>query len=141
MPTLRYFHELSPAHRDETRSLVLSNTPEAHCYVVGVAGEIIRAIELKPLFATGKVIAAEPVRVQLASMGRNEIEFALRHATGDWSEMTSDEQTGNRSAIERGGPVVSRFSIAANHNVYVVTNPQRSNTTILVSVEWSTAFG
>ncbi|CAE6842825.1 hypothetical protein [Paraburkholderia aspalathi] len=131
MPTLRYFHELSSEQRDEARSLTAMSTPEAQCYVVGSTGQIIRAVELKPLFATGELAAGELVRAQLASVGRSEIEFALRHATGDWSEMTLDEQARNLIAIEQGGAVVSRFALRANHNVYVLTNPQRSNTTIL----------
>jgi hypothetical protein len=134
MPTLHYFHELTAAQRAEARTLAPSNAPEAQCYVVGSAGQIIRAVELKPLFPTGELAAGEVVRAQLASVGRSEIEFALRHATGDWSEMTPDEQARNLIAIEQGGAVLSRFSLRADHSVYVLTNAQRSSTTILAGV-------
>ena len=37
-------------------------------------------------------------------------------------------------AIEQGGAVLSRFSLRADHSVYVLTNAQRSSTTILAGV-------
>lgn len=140
MPTLRYFHELTSAQRATASSLTANGTPEAQCYVVGASGEIVRAVELKPLFATGALAAGETVRAQLASVGRSELEFALRHATGDWSEMTADEQVRNMIAIEQGGAVLSRFELRAIHSVYVMTNPQRSATTIVAGVSRPAEF-
>ena len=130
MPMLRYFHELSIDQREVARSIHRDRTPQAHCYVVDLAGQILQAYELKPLFATGHVDAGDQVRTQLAIAGRTESEFAVRHAIGDWSEMSPDEQARNVLAIELGGSVLSRFALRADQNVYVVTDAQRSVTTL-----------
>jgi hypothetical protein len=39
MPTLHYFHQLSPAQRARASSLTANGTPEAQCYVVGAAAQ------------------------------------------------------------------------------------------------------
>jgi hypothetical protein len=113
VPMLRYFHELSMGQREVARSIHRDRTPQAHCYVVDLAGQILQAYELKPLFATGHVAAGDQVRTQLAIAGRTESEFAVRHAIGDWSEMSPDEQARNVLAIELGGSVLSRFALHA----------------------------
>jgi hypothetical protein len=59
----------------------------------------------------------------------------IRHVTGDWSEMSREDQTLNRQAIEDGSRIFSAYQYG-EHRFYVITEVGRGSTTILLSGEY-----
>lgn len=58
-----------------------------------------------------------------------------RHATGDWSEMSEEDQQANRQAIEDGSRILSAYQVGARR-FFVITEADRSSTTILLAEEY-----
>jgi hypothetical protein len=61
--------------------------------------------------------------------------LVVRHVTGDWSDMTPDSREGNRRAIRVGARVFSAYQYG-EHRFFVVTEADRSSTTILLAEEY-----
>jgi hypothetical protein len=59
----------------------------------------------------------------------------IRHVTGDWSEMSREDQTLNRQAIEDGSRIFSAYQYA-EYRFYVITEVGRGSTTILLAEEY-----
>ena len=59
----------------------------------------------------------------------------VRHASGDWQEMSVDDQEANRQAIGEGSRVFSAYQIE-NHRFFVITEADRRATTILLAEEY-----
>lgn len=59
----------------------------------------------------------------------------VRHASGDWQDMSIDDQEANRQAIGEGSRVFSAY-LVANHRFFVITEADRSATTILLAEEY-----
>ena len=59
----------------------------------------------------------------------------VRHASGDWREMDQEDQRANREAIEEGSRVFSAYQVG-QHRFFVITEADRSTTTILLAEEY-----
>ncbi|MBN6738875.1 hypothetical protein KTE60_31325 [Burkholderia multivorans] len=132
MPTIRYFYELDSSQQLQARALVGDLLPEWHCYLVSARGEVEQAVPLHPIVETGRIKMSTAARAVLASLDRREMEFVIRHAIGDWSELPSTEHLANQLAIAEGGIVSSRFSLDPATWVYVTTQADRCQTHVSV---------
>lgn len=68
----------------------------------------------------------------------NPIEVAdslARHVRGDWGEVKDRERDANDSALEHGGPLTSRYRTSAGVWFQIITEPNRSGTTIRLTGE------
>jgi len=61
--------------------------------------------------------------------------FLVRHLRGEWGELPEEDKTANASALINGGRVVSRYFVAVGVYIYVITEADRSATTILLPEE------
>ncbi len=85
-----------------------------------------------PLFPLGKVMLAPRIHQVL---DRDEIRKALRyHRSGDFGTVTSEDKKNNNHAIDHGGQVVSRYIIRGHIHVWIITEGDRSTTTVLLSM-------
>lgn len=141
MTQLFYYHQLNDVQRKQAAKLSCDMRPEWQCYLVNFHGDVTQSLPLAPVFRTGTVRIGEDARRQLAALDRAEVEFIVRHAIGDWSEMTSEERAFNELAIEEGEPVVSRYAIGDLAQVYVTTPADRTSTRLLFSTHGVTSSG
>ncbi|KWK68732.1 hypothetical protein [Burkholderia ubonensis] len=132
MPTLHYFHDLSASQKRQAQRLVGDLQPEWHCYLTGAGAGVIQALPLQPIVRTGAIRLSDAARAQLAAEGRREMEFVVRHAIGDWSEIPATEQAANHLAIEEEGVIASRFALGAAAWIYVTTQADRQATHVTV---------
>lgn len=130
MPRLQYFQELTDDQKAIAQRLANGMPPQQKGYVIDHEGNVLTSFALTPLFATGEIHASNIARAQLAALDRSEVEFAIRHSVGDWSEMEPDEQQNNLTAVRDGNTVLSRFSLGHDRHVYVLTRGDRSVTRI-----------
>ena len=92
------------------------------------------AFDQGPRFTLGNLVATSGA---LAKLPRDEIQSALqRHARGDWGELDAADRHQNELALERGSTLVSIFCASDGTRFYVITEPDRSKTTVLLPEEY-----
>ena len=78
-------------------------------------------------------LAATPATLDaLAAVNIHPFEILRRHATGDWGDLCPEDIEANRLAVAVGARVLSAYSLAAGTGLYVITEAERSLTTILL---------
>jgi hypothetical protein len=90
----------------------------------------------KTLFNLGQVVATPGALAALEEAGQSPIEFLQRHQTGDWSEMVKEDQEENQRAIEQGFRVFSSYKLSTGQKLWVITEWNRSVTTLLLPLEY-----
>jgi uncharacterized protein with GYD domain len=60
------------------------------------------------------------------------IRALFRHAKGDWGNLDETDQAANERALQVGGRIVSVYQYRGRERISVVTEADRSSTTILL---------
>lgn len=92
--------------------------------------------QAKSLFPLGQ---CEATHAAIGALEDNEtfpIVYLKRHATGDFGDVTAIEMKTNYLAIERGLTIASRYRLADGQTIQIVTQPDRTKTTITLTSEW-----
>jgi hypothetical protein len=90
----------------------------------------------QPLFELGQLVATPGALAALEKTGQNAMEFLSRHVRGDWGELPEEDKTENRFSLEKGFRLLSSYRTAANDKLWVITEADRSVTTILLPQEY-----
>jgi hypothetical protein len=91
---------------------------------------------MEPLFPLGNVCAT-PGALEAIEKGKQApMHFLSRHVTGDWLEMTADDIQANTDALREGGRIFSAYTINGGARLYVITEEDRSTTTLLMADEY-----
>lgn len=87
-----------------------------------------------PRFDLGRLLITTGAGAELTA---GEIKFALlRHRCGDWGEIGDEDAARNDVALETSGRLVSVFISKRLNRFYVITEADRSETTILLPHEY-----
>lgn len=90
----------------------------------------------EPLFDLGTVVATPAVLEHFRCHGIDPFEYLRRHRCGDWGgELCAEDIAANRSAVQHGSRVFSSYRIAGE-KVWVITEADRSATTLLFPEEY-----
>ncbi len=90
----------------------------------------------KFLFPLGEVVATPGALDALEEASQSPTEFLQRHQTGDWSEMVKEDRKENLKAVKRGLRVFSSYEMASGKKLWVITEWDRSVTTLLLPMEY-----
>jgi hypothetical protein len=101
--------------------------------------------QIQPLFDLGRLVATPGA---LEAMRAHEIEPALllaRHQMGDWGHGGDEDTQSNNNAVQQGLRILSAYSIDpakpcnghSENTLWVITEADRSSTTILLPEEYS----
>lgn len=96
-------------------------------------------LSVPPLFATGPVYLTQGTHLLYLDDRLDVVTLLERHVTGDWREMSLEDQQTNREAITEGLRVFSAFALEGcveSDKVWVITEADRSATTILLPSEY-----
>ena len=78
----------------------------------------------------GQIVATPAA---LAAVSTHDIVVALRrHAVGDWGEVDPDDRAANDDALKSGERVLSVYRSATGTTFWVLTEADRSATTVLL---------
>jgi len=88
------------------------------------------------LFDLGELAITPNALASIIAAGKLPDLFIARHTAGDWSEMAEEDQSNNRNAIKRGSRIFSSYQVSPGVRVWVVTEADRSVTTILLPLEY-----
>lgn len=87
------------------------------------------------LFKPIELVATPGALGVLERAGVEPVSLFLRHVCGDWGEMTPEEERENVIALFTGQRVYSVFNVDGQ-DVWYVTDPTRSRTTIILPEEY-----
>jgi hypothetical protein len=96
--------------------------------------EIIFIDEPCPKFPLGQLNATANA---VAQIPHEDIAHALsRHLQGDWGEMDLDDLRANENALLHGGRLFSAYTTARTVRFWIITEADRSYTTILLPEDY-----
>ena len=88
------------------------------------------------LFSLGQVVATPGALTALQKAGQQPQEFLARHLQGDWGDLCEEDRRENQFSLERGFRLLSSYRTLADVKLYVITEADRSVTTILLPEEY-----
>lgn len=86
-------------------------------------------------FDLGESVITPGARAHLAAVGIAESDIIARHARGDWGAVCPDDAAENEFSIIHGFRILSRYDLGGD-SLYVITEADRSRTTILLTHEY-----
>jgi hypothetical protein len=89
-----------------------------------------------PLFPLGQIVATPGALAALEKAGQNPQEFLARHVSGEWGDLCEEDRNENQFSLERGFRLLSSYHTNAGENIYVITESDRSVTTVLLPEEY-----
>ena len=97
----------------------------------------MQQISKSPLFPLGQVVATPGALAALEKAGQHPQDFLARHVHGDWGDLCDEDRDENRLGLEQGLRLLSSYRTgAADTKVWVITEADRSITTILLPEEY-----
>jgi hypothetical protein len=85
-------------------------------------------------FSLGRTIIT---RGALAALSETDIKIALRrHVSGDWGDLDPPDKARNEDALKTEGRLFSRYQSKVGTKFYVITEWDRSYTTVLLLSEY-----
>jgi hypothetical protein len=63
-------------------------------------------------------------------------EFLDRHVNGDWGEVPEADKQENEVAVEQGFRILSAYTTSAGDQIWILTEADRSATTIMLPTEY-----
>ena len=87
-------------------------------------------------FALGQTFITPGAQDALQIAGQTAIEFLHRHLAGDWGDLSDDDIKENELSIEQGFRLLSRYETAKGERLWIITEADRSATTILLPIEY-----
>jgi hypothetical protein len=68
--------------------------------------------------------------------GQDGIEFLFRHQSGDWGDLSDDDKQENEFSVDKQLRIFSAYHTAKGEKLWVITEADRSATTILLPSEY-----
>ena len=89
-----------------------------------------------PLFAPGRVVATPRALRALLDAEDSIAVLLARHLLGDWGDVIPAERARNDRAVSGGEHLLSEYPLHSGQRIWIVTEADRSVTTVLVSDEY-----
>jgi hypothetical protein len=91
---------------------------------------------MNPLFNLGYITATPRSLSTLEDAGILPQALLLRHQTGDWGDLDNEDKSTNDRSVNTGGRILSSYKVKPGVPVWVITEWDRSSTTILLPSEY-----
>jgi hypothetical protein len=90
----------------------------------------------KPLFPLGQVVATPGALQAFENAGQEPEEFLNRHDRGDWGEVSDEDKQENEFSVQQGFRILSAHTTSAGDRIWILTEADRSFTTLLLPEEY-----
>jgi hypothetical protein len=91
---------------------------------------------LLPKFSLGRIVATRGALEALNQANQNPFEFIEKHQTGDWGELCEEDKRENEFSVRNGFRILSAYRTRNGVKLWVITEADRSATTLLRSHEY-----
>ena len=88
------------------------------------------------LFELGQTVATPGALRALQEAEQSPAAFLDRHVAGDWGELGDEDKQENERALRKGLRLLSVYHTSAGVKLYVITEWDRSVTTLLLPAEY-----
>lgn len=88
------------------------------------------------LFCLGKVAATPEALTELEHAGQKPVQFLRRHLAGDWGDLDNHDRAVNQWSLTNDGRLFSSYRLASGKTLWVITEADRSVTTLLLPEEY-----
>lgn len=87
-------------------------------------------------FAMGRVFITPSAEAALHAVDMHPIRFLARHLCGDWGNLPVEDLAANEMALLTGKRVLSSYDLPGDGRIWIITDANRSVTTILLPVDY-----
>jgi hypothetical protein len=127
---LKYFTQSDLEHLP---GLVTRDEPFAACRLSEV---MAREHGLKPKFPPGQFVSTPGALAACEAAGQSPSELLTRHMQGDWGELDPEDVAANEFALQHGLRLLSVYRLSDGTRLWIITEADRSATTILLPEEY-----
>ena len=64
------------------------------------------------------------------------LQLVGRHLQGDWGDVTDGDARANERAVKNGDRIISWYSVSGGERIMIITEADRSVTTVLLAQEY-----
>ena len=89
-----------------------------------------------PLFSLGQVVSTPGALEAVAEADESFEQLLRRHVSGDWGVLCVEDQQENARALANGWRILSAYVLSTGVKIWVITEADRSVTTILLPSEY-----
>ena len=90
----------------------------------------------QPKFDWGQLVATPGALQALTAAGQSPAEFLERHVQGDWGLVDAEDWAANDQDLLDGGRLLSAYETRLGIRLWVITEHDRSVTTLLLPAEY-----
>ena len=90
----------------------------------------------RPRFALGRCLATPGAVEAMNDAGQAPAVFLNRHLRCDWGDVDAEDRQANEDALLHGGRIFSVYHTRTRVKLWVITEADRSATTILLPDEY-----
>jgi hypothetical protein len=87
-------------------------------------------------FSLGSIVATPGAIDALQQAGETPASFLRRHVAGDWGDVDEDDRDENELSLREGFRLLSAYKLADGTKIWIITEADRSVTTILLPSEY-----
>ncbi|OWY33468.1 hypothetical protein [Herbaspirillum aquaticum] len=87
-------------------------------------------------FALGKLVITTACKAHMESIAEQPLKYLMRHLNCDWGELEPEDKQANEQAINCPIRILSRYTLRDWSSIYIITEHDRSYTTIMLSDEY-----
>jgi len=87
-------------------------------------------------FPLGDLYITEGVLDLTRRRGVDIVPLIIRHLMGDWGDMDSHDRAHNGHALLTGARLLSAYRVTETETVWIITEPIRTETTVLLPDEY-----
>lgn len=90
----------------------------------------------RPLFGLGRLVATRGALDALVAAGETPVPFLTRHVRGDWGSVPPEDARENEIGVRQGFRIVSSYTLTTGVRIWIITEADRSVTTLLLPEEY-----
>ena len=118
------------------RDAYLADPTPANLSLAQRLGEILTNALARPgRFALGQTVSTIGAHEAIGAAFHLPAEFLIRHKHGDWGDLPGEDGQENERALRVGGRLFSAYATRAGARLWVITEWDRSVTTLLLPEE------
>lgn len=96
----------------------------------------MNSLPIIPLFPPGRIVATPGALALLEEANKSPSEFLSRHLRGDWGDLCQDDKAENELSLKHGFRLLSSYPVTDTDNLWIITEADRSVTTLLLPSEY-----
>jgi hypothetical protein len=87
-------------------------------------------------FNLGQTVATPGALAALEASGESVSTYLNRHVSGDWGDVDAGDAQENELSLKYGWRLLSAYTLKGGTKIWVITEPDRSSTCLLLPEEY-----